>query len=49
MDIFGLLAYRNNWSRHHVRVLIPGALLGIVLGALAFGVVPVEWVRLLIA
>jgi uncharacterized membrane protein YfcA len=48
MDIFGLLAYRNNWSRHHVRVLIPGALLGIVLGALAFGVVPVEWVRLLI-
>ena len=48
MDIFGLLAYRNNWSRHHVRALIPGALLGIVLGALAFGVVPVEWVRLLI-
>jgi hypothetical protein len=27
MDIFGLLAYRNNWSRHHVRVLVPGALL----------------------
>jgi uncharacterized membrane protein YfcA len=48
MDIFGLLAYRNSWSRHHVRVLIPGALLGIVLGALAFGVVPVKWVRLLI-
>jgi len=48
MDIFGLLAYRNRWSGHHVRVLIPGALLGIVLGALAFGVVPVEWVRLLI-
>jgi hypothetical protein len=48
MDIFGLLAYRGNWSRHHVRVLIPGALVGIVLGSLAFGVVPVEWVRLLI-
>jgi uncharacterized membrane protein YfcA len=48
MDIFGLLAYRNHWSRHHVRVLLPGALLGIVAGALAFGVVPVEWVRLLI-
>jgi len=48
MDIFGLLAYRKRWSRHHVRVLLPGALLGIVLGALAFGVVPVEWVRLLI-
>src|SRR5689334_464590 len=48
MDIFGLLAYRKRWSGHHVRVLLPGALLGIVLGALAFGVVPVEWVRLLI-
>ena len=48
MDIFGLLAYRKRWSGHHVRILLPGALLGIVLGALAFGVVPVEWVRLLI-
>ncbi|MGH8714282.1 MAG: sulfite exporter TauE/SafE family protein [Casimicrobiaceae bacterium] len=48
MDVFGLLAYRGRWSPHHVRVLIPGALLGIVLGSLAFGVVPVEWVRLLI-
>ncbi|MGH8798597.1 MAG: sulfite exporter TauE/SafE family protein [Casimicrobiaceae bacterium] len=48
MDIFGLLAYRGRWSRHHVRVLIPGALVGIALGSLAFGVVPVEWVRLLI-
>ena len=48
MDVFGLLAYRNRWSRHHVRALLPGALLVIVLGSLAFGVVPVEWVRLLI-
>ena len=48
MDIFGLLAYRKRWSGQHVRILLPGALLGIVLGALAFGVVPVEWVRLLI-
>jgi uncharacterized membrane protein YfcA len=48
MDIFGLLAYRRNWSAHHVRILLPGALLGIVLGSLAFGTVPVEWVRLLI-
>lgn len=48
MDVFGLLAYRKQWSGHHVRALLPGALLGILLGSLAFGVVPVEWVRLLI-
>lgn len=48
MDVFGLLAYRSNWSREHMRALIPGALAGILLGALAFGTVPVDWVRLFI-
>lgn len=48
MDILGMLAYRNNWSREHMKVLIPGALAGILLGALAFGIVPIEWVRLFI-
>lgn len=48
MDVFGLLAYRNNWSREHMKVLIPGALAGILLGALAFGAVPVGWVKLFI-
>ncbi len=47
-DILSLLAYRNNWSREHMKVLIPGAIAGILLGALAFGTVPVEWVRLFI-
>ena len=46
MDIFGLIAYRGRWSLHHLRVLIPGAVVGIALGALAFGVVPTRWVRL---
>ena len=48
MDIFGVLAYRGNWSREHMKILIPGALVGITLGALAFGTVPVNWVRLFI-
>ena len=48
MDIFGVLAYRSNWSREHMKILIPGALVGITLGALAFGTVPVNWVRLFI-
>lgn len=48
MDVFGLAAYRSRWSREHVRVLIPGALVGILFGALAFRTIPVNWVRLLI-
>jgi uncharacterized membrane protein YfcA len=48
MDILGMLAYRSNWSREHIKVLLPGALAGILLGALAFGIVPIEWVRLFI-
>jgi uncharacterized protein len=48
MDIFGLLAYRDSWSREQMKIVLPGALAGIALGALAFGTVPVTWVRLLI-
>ncbi len=48
MDIFGVHAYRNTWSRRHVRVMLPGALVGIGLGALAFGLLPTSAVRLLI-
>jgi uncharacterized membrane protein YfcA len=48
MDIFAWLAYRKRWSREHLRALLPGALAGILLGALAFGTVPLEGVRLFI-
>ncbi len=48
MDVFGVLAYRRRFAREHLRIMLPGALLGIVLGALAFGVVPVNVVRLFI-
>ncbi len=45
MDVFAWLAYRNRWSRTHLRMLLPGALAGIGLGALAFGTVPIAGVR----
>ena len=48
MDIFGVHAYRGRWSREHVRALVPGALIGIVLGALAFGVMSADAVRLIV-
>jgi uncharacterized membrane protein YfcA len=48
MDLFGFHAYRGRWSREHLRVLLPGALVGIGIGALAFRALPVDAVRLLL-
>jgi len=48
MDIFGVYAYRGRWSVAHLRALLPGALIGIAMGALAFGALPVAAIRLLI-
>jgi uncharacterized membrane protein YfcA len=48
MDIFGVHAYRRAWSRRHVKIMLPGALVGIALGGLAFGLLPANAIRLLI-
>lgn len=48
MDVFSIAVYHSTWSRQQIKRLIPPALIGILLGALAFRAVPVEWVRLLI-
>lgn len=48
MDIFGVHAYRGKWSWSHVAALVPGALVGIGLGALAFGVLSANAVRLIV-
>jgi len=48
MDLFGAHAYRGRWSRTHLRVMLPGAIVGIGLGALAFGALSVNAVRLLL-
>ncbi len=48
MDLFSVHAYRGQWSRAHLAILLPGALVGIVLGAIAFGALPVNGVRLLL-
>lgn len=48
MDIFGVHAYRGRWSGRHLRSLLPGAMIGIGLGALAFGALPVNAIRLLL-
>jgi hypothetical protein len=48
MDLFGVHAYRGKWSWSHLRVLLPGAIIGIVAGAFAFGALPVDAIRLLL-
>jgi len=48
MDIFGVHAYRRCWSRNHLAAMLPGAIVGIGAGALAFGALPVDAVRLLL-
>ena len=32
MDLFGIHAWRGRWSVHHLRILLPGGLIGIALG-----------------
>ncbi|MEO8753329.1 MAG: sulfite exporter TauE/SafE family protein [Casimicrobiaceae bacterium] len=48
MDLFTVYAYRHTWSREHLQIILPGALVGIALGGLAFGVLPVNAIRLLL-
>ena len=48
MDVFGVHAWRGRWSTQHLRALLPGAIVGIALGALAFGALPVNAIRLLV-
>jgi uncharacterized membrane protein YfcA len=48
MDLFGVHAYRGRWSWPHLAILLPGAVAGIALGGLAFGLLPVNVIRLLL-
>lgn len=48
MDLFGLWVYRRYCSVAHLRAMLPGALLGIGLGTLAFGHLDDGGVRILI-
>ncbi|RJF92710.1 sulfite exporter TauE/SafE family protein [Noviherbaspirillum saxi] len=47
-DLFGLRLYFGKWDRRLLSVLLPGALVGVTLGTLAFGIFNESSVRLLI-
>ncbi len=48
MDIVGLYTYRGVWDRQQMKILAPGAVAGIVLGALTFAITSEDAVRLII-
>ena len=48
MDLVGLYSYRGAWDRSLMRVLAPGAVAGIVLGAFTFAVTSEDAVRLIV-
>lgn len=48
MDFTGLWMYRRDWSREHMRIIVPAAIVGIALGAAFFRVMNADAVRLLI-
>lgn len=48
MDLVGLYTYRGVWNRQQMKILAPGAVAGIVLGAVTFAVTSEDAVRLII-
>lgn len=48
MDLFGVWVYKNKWDPVNLRILIPGAITGIVLGALLFRYLTPDLIRLLV-
>ena len=48
MDMIGLWAYRRSFHRRNLEILIPGAALGIVIGAMTASIVTDEAVRLIV-
>lgn len=48
MDLAALWAYRGQWSRENMKVMLPGGIAGIVLGALTFRYVSEAGLRLML-
>ena len=48
MDVLGLRAYRGKWSWPDLKVMLPPAMLGIVIGALMLGLLSVKTTKLLL-
>ena len=49
MDLANVWAYRNRWDRRNMKILVPAALLGILVGTLSFSYLNEAAVKLIIA
>jgi uncharacterized membrane protein YfcA len=48
MDLVGLRVYYGKWDRENLKIMMPGALLGVALGTLTFGMLSDNAIRVLI-
>jgi uncharacterized membrane protein YfcA len=48
MDAVGLYAYRGQWDRRIMRVILPAGLVGILIGWMTFRILPDHWIRILL-
>jgi uncharacterized membrane protein YfcA len=48
MDIVGVIAYRKSWDPANMRILVPGSVVGILLGTVTFRFLDEHLIRLLI-
>jgi uncharacterized membrane protein YfcA len=48
MDLPAIHAYFGRWDRRQMRIIVPGGLLGIVIGTLTFRYLDDNWIRLLL-
>jgi uncharacterized membrane protein YfcA len=48
MDAVGLYAYRGQWDRRIMRIILPAGLVGIVVGWLTFSILADHWIRILL-
>ena len=48
MDLVGVRVYYGKWDKENLKIMIPGALLGIAIGTLTFGILSENTIRILI-
>lgn len=48
MDAVSLWSFRGTWDKLNLKILLPGALLGTIAGALTFEMTNADWIRLMI-
>jgi len=48
MDVFGVIAYRKRFDKRNLTLLLPGAIVGVGIGALTSGIVSEHYVKLVV-